>query len=236
MRIYRPKSVVGGHLGRTYSRVVTAAKRFANSAPGRALKTGAKKAILQAGSDVLNNFLSGQSGIESLKGTAKKLKRQLTKNARKRFKKSVLGKRKKLGGLLLYRIKQRRRHAKQAKGQLLYKIPKRKKSKRRGVKSRKTHGSKIRRSQRLKKRRRKNYNKKTKKKTTTKKKKKKRKPKGGRRRKRRSVKTTTKKRRKKGSNTIKRRRGRRNAKAKPKRRRKQRTTRKSAKHLRSIFD
>merc|ERR1712168_680616 len=97
------------------------ARKFANSDSGRVLKTGAKKAVLQAGSDVLNDFLSGKSGAESIKGGLRSLKRQLTKGARKRLKKSVLGRRKKLGGLLLYQLRKRRRRAKQKKDQLLYK-------------------------------------------------------------------------------------------------------------------
>ena len=151
MKIFRPRKIPGGHLGRTYTSVINAARKFANSDSGRVLKTGAKKAVLQAGSDVLNDFLSGKSGAERIKGGLRSLKRQLTKGARKRLKKSVLGRRKKLGGLLLYQLRKRRRRAKQKKDQLLYKISKRgRKPRRRTVTSKRVRKrrTKIRKSKR----------------------------------------------------------------------------------------
>ena len=63
MRIYAPKRFAGGHLGNVFDSVMKSANKFVNSPMGRKLSNSAKKTVLSAGSNVLNNVLSGENII-----------------------------------------------------------------------------------------------------------------------------------------------------------------------------
>ena len=116
MRLYGPNhSIVGGHLGRVFGKVVNTAQKFAKSNLGRKIGAATKKQLLQAGSNVLNKVISGeQSVLPAIKTNVTSLRSQLTNSARKRVKNLILRsnkkpKRRKIGGLTLYKLSKRKK-------------------------------------------------------------------------------------------------------------------------------
>ena len=121
MRLYGPNhSIVGGHLGRVFGKVVNTAQKFAKSNLGRKIGAATKKQLLQAGSNVLNKVISGeQSVLPAIKTNVTSLRSQLTNSARKRVKNLILRsnkkpKRNKLGGLTLYKLSKRNKSSSRA--------------------------------------------------------------------------------------------------------------------------
>ena len=141
MRMYAPpRKHVGGphHLGSYYKTVMEGAKKFARSKMGKKLTTAGKRTVLQAGSTVLNNWLAGKSAKDSLKSGFSVLKNNISKAGRQGVKRAIFGeedrKKRKVGGLTLYRLKRRRKKfPKPTKpfSNLLYKLSKKKRRGRR---------------------------------------------------------------------------------------------------------
>ena len=129
MHVYRRRRVTGG-LGKIYNGVVKNAKMFAKSELGSNVLNATKKKILEAGSSAINKMLDGAPPAATIKTAVASLGAQLPGVAKKSLKRAVLGngkkpiaKRKKLGGQMLYKLKQRRKSsAKLKKLQVLYKL------------------------------------------------------------------------------------------------------------------
>ena len=137
MRLYRqPKRLrryVGGNWGRNvWQKVVGTAKKFAQSSFGKKVGKLARKKILQIGSSAIDRMLSGGDTKASIKRAASEVSSQLPVSSQKRFKRTILGKRKgkKRGGILLYRLNKTPRRRKKL-GPLLYRLNPAKAKKRR---------------------------------------------------------------------------------------------------------
>ena len=115
MRLYGPNhSIVGGHLGRVFGKVVNTAQKFAKSNLGRKIGAATKEQLMQAGSNVLNKVISGeQSMLPAIKTNVTSLRSQLKNSARKRVKNLILSSNKKpkrkLGGITLYKLSKRKK-------------------------------------------------------------------------------------------------------------------------------
>ena len=183
LHIYSPVAqnrhkFLGGTLGGVYRKVLRSAQKFAHSAQGRKLKTGIKRKILQAGSEIVQRVLSGEQPIDSLHNVSKRLKKTVPKSRLNSFKKKIFRTKtvKKKGGLVLYRLKKNKNKNKNKnksknksknKNQVLYRLKKKKTRRRKQSKKKKNkQTSKV--SRRRRQRRRSSVGKPKKKKKITK--------------------------------------------------------------------
>ena len=179
LHIYSPVAqnrhkFLGGTLGGVYRKVLRSAQKFAQSAQGRKLKTGIKRKILQAGSEIVQRVLSGEQPIDTLHNVSKRLKKSVPKSRLNSFKKKIFRTKtvKKKGGLVLYRLKKNKNKNKNKnksknKNQVLYRLKKKKTRRRKQSKKKKNkQTSKV--SRRRRQRRRSSVGKPKKKKKITK--------------------------------------------------------------------
>ena len=97
----------GGSLGTLYHTVVTGAKNFLGSPTGQKLKAGIKRKVLEAGSSIINDSLSGTPPIKALKRASKTLKKKIKKTDIRKVKRSILGRKK--GGLLFGKVNRKKK-------------------------------------------------------------------------------------------------------------------------------
>ena len=127
MKLYRhprgnSRKFVGGMpMNRIWNKVTGAARRFAQSSFGRKLGTLAKRQILKIGANAVDRILSGADSGRALKRSADALTSQLKGPSQKRFKRTILGRNKsktrKLGGLTLYRLAKKKGSRKRGRKQ-----------------------------------------------------------------------------------------------------------------------
>ena len=121
----------GGSFGGIYRTVIKRARNYMKSPEGRKLKKGIKRKILQIGSNAVNNMLSGQDSLQSLKLAKKKIKKGLSGPDLDSFKNSIVQKK---GGVTLYQLKGRKGKRSKKKGRRKKKGNKRKKGKKKSKK------------------------------------------------------------------------------------------------------
>ena len=220
MNVYKPRRIVGGNIGRhLYKNVIKAAKGIVHSKLAKDLGNETKQQILEVGSKAINKMLTGSEPVKTtIKDSVSTLRSKLPLSIKRRFKHSVLGRKKfsrKVGGLTLYRLR-KQLAANRRKSAILYRLSAKNRAlyKRRRPVSQTTRGKPVR-GRKLAKRKKK------------KKKKKKKNRKVKSRRKTRKTRKTRKKRKKRKNHK--------NHKTRKTRNRKPVRSR-SSKRLRTVFD